>query len=118
MSSVGCAFRLPIPNLIQGIEMISVSMSIWITRLNAGATVIYLITYLRLRDNTAGRNAARKPDVTANGRAAPDGDTAKNSGASVDNYIILDNRVPNIPFYQRTMLIRGKAFGAQRYGLI
>ena len=73
--------------------------------LDSGAPVEHLITYLCLRDTAARWNAAREPDIAADGRTTADGDAAKNGGASVDDNIILYDGMPYITLYQCTMFV-------------
>src|SRR5687768_16250835 len=89
-----------------------------ISVLDSRAAIKYLIACLRLRDNAAGRNAAREPHIATDSRTTPDGNASKNGGASVDDNIILDNGMPYIAFYQGPMLIHRKALGAESHGLI
>src|SRR5688500_8612061 len=84
-----------------------------VTGSDTGAMIIYLTACLRLGDDAARRDAARKPDIAAYGRTAPDGDTPENGGASVNDYLTLHDAIAHVAFYQLAIIIQRNTLRAQ-----
>ena len=74
--------------------------------------------HMRLGNIAAGRDAMSQPDVAADGRAAADGDTAKDRRARINDDIVLNDRMPGIAFNEDAVLVFLETLGAQRDGLI
>src|SRR5579883_2905530 len=71
-----------------------------------------------LRDATARRNAMREPHVAADARAATDGDSTENRRASVDDDVVLDDRMASDPLDGVPALVRHEALRAERDALV
>ena len=73
---------------------------------------------LCLSDVASRRHALREPYIAANGRAAADGDPAKDRSAGIDHDVVFDDGMPGIVFDQGAVLIHFKPLGPQRHRLV
>src|SRR5690606_39786570 len=61
---------------------------------------LHLMLQARLGDVAARRDAARQPDIAADGRALANGDAAEDGCAGVDHHVVLDDRVTRAAIVQ------------------
>src|SRR5690606_21440273 len=71
-----------------------------------------------LGDVAAWRDAAREPDVAADGRALADGDATEDGRPGIDHNVVLDDGVAGTALVQLAGFVGGEALGAEGYGLV
>lgn len=84
----------------------------------ACAAIKCLTADLSLQDIAIRRDTARKPDIAANRRTTPDRDAAENCRARIDHDIVFNDRMPRLPFDERTALVNRETLRAERHGLV
>ena len=83
-----------------------------------GSAMEQFASYMRLSDIAVRGYAMGKPDITADGRTAANGDAAQDGSARINDNIVFNDRMPCIALDKYTVIVFQEPFGAQGNRLI